>query len=174
LTFNTTSLSLQRALRDGRLLVRSPLRPLGDEKRHLLVTPEINALLDGNLVRVLFPDVSAEALIGKFVAGYLVTVSRQITKKKPDVEQIVGADEVWALCARKPPPGWRILGRWHKQDVFIALRSWSKTKLFANYPKATHEVIADWQQLLGAEPVHRGQVVGDYLGGVFRDVDQDP
>jgi hypothetical protein len=174
LTFNTTSLPLRRALRDKWLLERDPLRPLPGETRYLLVTPEIDALLDGHVLSGLFPDRSAEILIGRFVAGYRVTVSRRLTKMRPDIEQIIGADEVWALCARKPVPGWRILGRWHKKDVFIALRPWDKTKLFGNYPAAAQQVIDDWQLLLGAEPVHKGQVVGDYLGGVFQDVDQVP
>jgi hypothetical protein len=33
----------------------------------------------------------------------------------------------------------------------------------------------DAQQILGAEPVHTGKNVEDYVGGVFRDVDEkDP
>jgi len=155
-------------------LKRAPLRPLGDQKRYLLVTPEIDALLDGRVLYGVFPDTSAESLIGKFVAGWHVTVSRQVTKKKPDIEQVVGATEVWALCLRRPPPGWRILGRWHKQGVFVALRAWEKGRLFRNYSQAAQEVINDWQHLLGAEPVHIGASLKDYVGGVFRDVDQDP
>jgi hypothetical protein len=175
LTFNTTSLPLRRALRDKWLLERAPLRPLGvDQKRYLLVTPEIDALLDGHVLFGVFPDVSAEHLIGKFVAGQLLTVSRRITKAKPDIEQIVGANEVWALCPRRPPPGWRILGRWHKQCVFVALRAWEKGRLFRNYSQAAQEVIDDWQHLIGREPVHTGTSVEVYVGGVFRDVDQDP
>jgi hypothetical protein len=175
LTFNTTSLRLMRALRDGKLLERAPLRPLGSEqKRHLLVTPEINNLLDGRAQFGEFPDVDAEHLIGRFVAGYLLTVSRQKTKAKPDIEQIVGPVEVWALCLRRPRPGWRILGRWHKQGVFIALRAWEKGKLAQNYSKAAQEVIDDWRRLLREEPVHTGASVEDYVGGVHRDVDEDP
>jgi hypothetical protein len=174
LTFNTTSLPLAQALHDRRLLMRDPLRTLGEQKRYLLVTPEIDALLDGHVLFGLFPAPSAEVLIGKFAAGQLVTVSRQITKTKPDIEQIVGADEVWALCARRPAPGWRLLGRWHKPNVFIALRAWNKNDLFSNYPRASREVVEDWQELLD-EPAHRGGTVSDYLGGVFRDVDEaDP
>jgi hypothetical protein len=175
LTFNTTSLLLKRALRDGKLLERAPLRPLGsDQKRYLLVTPEIDALLDGHVLFGVFPDVSAEKLIGKFVAGHLMTVSRKVTRAKPDIEQIVGANEVWALCPRLPRPGWRILGRWHKQGIFVALRPWEKGRLFRNYSQAAQEVIDDWQHLLGAEPVHTGASPEDYVGGVFRDVDEDP
>jgi hypothetical protein len=175
LTFNTTSILLKRALQDKKLLERAPLRPLSaGQKRHLFVTPNINDLLDGRPRFRVFPDVAAEKLIGIFAAGQLVTVSRKATRAKPDIEQIVEADEVWALCLRRPRPGWRILGRWHKQGIFVALRAWEKGQLALRYPEAAREVVNDWHQLLGKEPVHTGKSVEDYAGGVFRDVDQDP
>lgn len=153
-------------------MLRKPLKPLGDQKRHLLVTPRINALLDGRVLPGLFPDVEAERLVGRFSAGYLVTVSRRITKKKPDVEQIVGANEVWAMCLRKPRPGWRLLGRWHDKNVFVALRPWEKHDLAGKYPQACQEVIADWEGLLPGEQPHTGTEVSDYLSGVYRDDDE--
>jgi hypothetical protein len=62
----------------------------------------------------------------------------------------------------------------HKQGVFIALRAWEKGKLAQNYSNAAQEVIDDWRHLLREEPVHTGASVEDYVGGVHRDVDQDP
>jgi len=138
----------------------------------LLVTPQIDALLDGHVVLGVFPEREAEILIGLYCAGHLVTVSRKKTKVKPDVEQIEGTDEVWALCLRKPPPGWRILGRFYERGVFVALRAWDKRELYRNYPRASQEVIDDWTELFGAQPPHRGQNVDDYVGWVFRDVDE--
>lgn len=172
MTFNTTSLPLNRALRAKRLLVREPLRPLGDAKRHILVTPQIDAILDGHVHYGLFPATETERLVGVFAAGQLVTVSRQFNKKRPDLEPIVGPQEVWALCARRPKPGWRLLGRWYDKDVFVALRAWDKTELFGKYPAAGQEIVDDWTELFGGQPAHSGQNVGDYLGGVFRDVDE--
>lgn len=150
------------------------MRSLGDEKRRLLVVPQIDAILDGHVYHGLFPATETERLVGVFSAGQLVTVSRKFTKKKPDVEQIVGLQEVWALCARRPKPGWRLLGRWFAKDVFIALRAWDKTELFGKYPAAGQDVIDDWMELFGNQPAHSGPNVGDYLGGVFRDVDESP
>ena len=176
MTFNTTSLPLARALRQKLLLVREPLRPLpsvpGNQPRYLIVTPQIDALLDGHLLFGTFPDRSAEQLIGIYSAGQLIRVSRKKTKAKPDVEQIEGPDEVWAICPRKPPPGWRLLGRFYEPHVFIALRPWDKNKLFGQYPQASQEVIDDWTNLFGAQAPYRGTDIGDYVGGVFRDVDQ--
>jgi hypothetical protein len=169
LTFNTTSLPLLRALRDGVLRLRQPLRPVSnDTRRFCIVTPTIAELLDGRLQYGAFPTVEAETLIGRFVAGHALTFSRQITDRRPDVEQIVGQDEVWALCPRRPPPGWRLLGRWFERDVFIALRAWDKHHLVSKYPQACVQVIDDWNGLFpGIEP-HRDRDVGD-----FRNVDEE-
>jgi hypothetical protein len=173
LTFNTTSLPLWSTLQNKSILERLPLKPAGDQKRHLLVAPEIDALLDGHMFYGLFPDICADRLIATYSTGWLVTVSRKITKRKPDIERIEGYDEVWALCPRRPPPGWRILGRFYEKDTFVALRAWEKNRLFRNYSQAAREVIEDWEALLGEQPPHRGTSVGDYLSEVFRDVDEE-
>jgi hypothetical protein len=172
LTFNTTSLPLARALREKTLLERAPLKPVGESKRHILVTPKLVALLDGQTLFGAFPSLAAEKLIGRFSAGYLVTVSRKVTRLKPDIERIIGFDEVWALCARTPRPGWRILGRFYERDLFVALRAWEKNNLMTKYPQAAREVIDDWQRLFGPKAPHRGGSVSDYLSGVIRDVDE--
>jgi hypothetical protein len=173
LTFNTTSLPLVRALREKTLLERIPLKPVGEAKRYILVTPEIAALLDGRALFGAFPSLAAEKLIGRFSAGYLVTVSRKVTRLKPDIERIVGFEEVWALCVRTPRPGWRILGRFYERDVFVALRPWEKNHLITKYPEAAREVIDDWQRLFGPRVVpQRSGSVNEYLSGVVRDVDE--
>lgn len=172
MTFNTTSLVLRRALSDKRLLVREPLRPLANQIRYLLVTPEVDALLDGRQHFGVFPAPAAEILIGRYAAGQMVTVSRKLTDAKPDLERLVGAHEVWALCPRRPPPGWRILGRWFAKDQLVAFRAWDKNYLFRNYPRAAQEVIEDWEELFGAMAPHGGNTVEDYLSGLFKDVDE--
>jgi hypothetical protein len=156
------------------LLQRLPLRPRTQEQvRHLLVTPQIDALLDGHVLLGLFPDVAAEKLIGIYSAGQLLTVSRAVTKRKPDVEQVVGHNEVWALCARTPRPGWRILGRWYDERIFIALRAWDKNHLFRNYGPAAQEVIGDWHELFGTRAPHSATAIEGYVGGVYNDVDDE-
>lgn len=175
MTFNTTSLPLWRAIRQQKALLEYvPMSPLSDQRRWLIVTPYIHDLLRGQTQVGEFPDVAAEILISRYAAGYLVTVSRQLTEEHPDIEQIVDADEVWAFCPRRPRPGWRILGRFYEKDVFIALRPWDKVKLAGNYGQACAEVIKDWGSLFGPQPPHAGNSVADYLSGVTKDVDQQP
>ena len=173
MTFNTTILPLAQAVEAKRLLVREPLRPLGEQTRWLFVEPNIDALLDGHIHFGLFPQTSSEKLIGIFAAGQLLTLSRRLTKAKPDVEQIVGYEEVWALCPRTPKPGWRILGRFVDPGHFVALRAWDKNALFRNYAKATSEVIGDWKELFGDRAPYSNADAGAYVGGVFRDVDEE-
>jgi hypothetical protein len=138
------------------------------------VTPYIDDLLDGQAEFGVFPQLSSEKLIGRFSAGHLMTASRQKTKAKPDVEQIVGQDEVWALCSRTPKPGWRILGRFVDTGHFVALTAWDKNALFRNYDRASREVIEDWKSIFGDRRPFSSSEVGAYLGGVFRDVDEKP
>jgi hypothetical protein len=171
LTFNTTPLPLAEALRRKELLQRYPLRPVGDPKRQLYVRPEVYELLDGRL-RGDFPAFETERLIGVFMAGHLLTVSRQKTSQRPDMEQIVGADEVWALCSRRPRPGWRFLGRWLDRGIFVVCRAWEKGDLFPRYPEACKQVIDDWDQMLPGVRPHTAREIGDYVGEVCHDVDQ--
>ena len=173
MTFNTTSLPLWAALRAKRVIERLPLRPLGEQKRFLLVAPQVDALLDGHINYGLFPSVSADKLIAVYEAGQLLLVSRKKTKRKPDLEQIEGHDQVWALCARTPQPGWRLLGRFYDKDTLVALRAWDKRWLFSHYDEAATTVIADWHELFGPQQrPHAGTNVSDYVSGVFRDVDE--
>lgn len=153
-------------------MLRLPSRSLGEDKRYVLVTPEVDALLDGHVAYGDFPAPEAERLIATFSAGWQVSVSRKITKRKPDVEQIVGHDEVWALCPRRPPPGWRILGRLHDSGVFIGIRAFEKHWLARNYGVACAWVIDEWNELLMGEAPYRATDSREYLGGVTKDVDE--
>jgi hypothetical protein len=175
LTFNTTSLPLFRAIKDKRILLREPLRPRLPvvEERHLLVTPEIDAMLDGFLHKGLFPAVPAEILIGIFSAGQLLVATRRMPRKKeaPDLEQIVnGQDEVWALCIRRPRPGWRLLGRWYERNQFVALRAWDKHRLAGHYAQAVEQVTKDWEAEFGTQQPHRGNELRNYVGGVINEL----
>jgi hypothetical protein len=171
LTFNTTSLSSNTEALPAKLITRKPLRLQAEQKRHLYVTQEIADLLDGKTQRGLFPTVASETLIGRFCAGYLITVSRKRNDKRPDLEQLEGLDEVWALCPRIPKPGWRLLGRFLSKGRLVLLRAWDKHKLASRYSEAGAEVINDWSQILPDHRPLRGASVEDYVGELYRDVD---
>lgn len=91
-------------------------------------------------------------------------VSRKRNDEKPDIERLEDYDEVWALCARILPPGWRLLGRFFERNVFIALHAWDKRVLVHNYDVAAKEVIDDWNGMLNSQPPVRSANLGDYLG----------
>jgi len=101
------------------------------------------------------------------------SVSRKITKKRPDIERLYEQDEVWALCVRTPPPGWRLLGRFYRKDVFIALRAWDKRRLAGHYAEASSEVISEWKNRFGDESPLRSEELADYIGFVMRDLDEE-
>lgn len=175
MTFNTTSLPLRQALQGKRLLYRPPLRPVGNELvRHVLVTPEVDALLDGHILYGIFPDVSSETLIASFSAGWMITFSQQRTKKKPQIEKITGADEVWSLCPRKPPPGWRLFGRIYERGVFLVLRAFDKHWLAKNnYAIASSWTIDEWKELFGDRKPYTAPTPELCLGGLIKDVDEE-
>jgi hypothetical protein len=121
-----------------------------------------------------FPDLSTERMIGIFCAGQRISVSRRVTKKKPDLECLEGLDEIWALCirARALPPGWRLLGRFYDRNVLVLFRAWDKRHLASQYPEAATEIREWWEELFKGRPPHRGKQIADYIGGVFYDVDE--
>jgi hypothetical protein len=157
-----------------KLVRRQPLKQLAEKNvRQLYVSEEIASLLDGKTQFGLFPNIEAEKRIGIFSAGYLLRVSGEITKKKPDLERLAGFDDVWSFCIRRPPPGWRLLGRFLDKDRLILTRAWPKGKLAKNYEKAAKEVIADWQDIFGEAEPFRRTGVKEYLSGAVRNVDEE-
>lgn len=101
-----------------------------------------------------------------------------LTHKKdaaPELERLDGMiDDVWALCFRKPRPGWRLLGRFIERDTFIALRAYDRHHIgrLSQYIAAAYGVIEDWERLFGSIDPVRGTEIGHYLSGVWRDVNQ--
>jgi len=94
-------------------------------------------------------------------------VSRKIAKRKrregPEVTQIVNHEEVWALCPRRPPPGWRIVGRFQNKGVFVALRAFDKSWLVKNYDRGSEWVIEDWNELFPNEEPYKAATIEDYF-----------
>ena len=172
MTFNATFLSLERAEKSGALLRRPPDRPqMEDHKREFFFHPELAPLFKGLTSRQ-FPALEWEKLIGTFCAGWSLTVSFKFTRKKPDMERLASFDEVWALCPRKPKPGWRVFGRFVQPGCFVALSAWSKVELFERYDEAATDVISRWRGIFAEQEPYRGRVASDYLTGVCRNVDQ--
>lgn len=83
----------------------------------------------------------------------------------------MGHDEVWSICVRRPPPGWRLFGRWYDKNVFVAFRAWDRHDLAGHFDDAAREVIEDWQQEFGnQQQPHAGNSVEDYVGGVINEL----
>jgi hypothetical protein len=145
-------------------------------KRHLLVTPDIARLLDGADLGTGFPDAMADIVNARYLAGNLVRVGLTYKERAfPDLERLDGLiDDVWAMCYRRPRPGWRLLGRFVEPDTFIALRAYDRHQIGSveKYSLAAHNTIADWEGMFGTVEPLRGREVGDYLQGVWIDVNQ--
>jgi hypothetical protein len=170
LTFNATSSIKAQAISRG-FVERAPLRPLAAPKRSLLLKPEIDRNLDGDDSR--FPHIEADKLVGRYVAGYLLVVTRK-SARNADLEQLEGLDEVWALCFRRPPPGFRLLGRFLGRDMFIGFRLYDRHELDGRkiYRQLARKVIDEWERAFGSIEPLRSRNLNAYLSGHFRDVDE--
>jgi hypothetical protein len=148
-----------------------------------LVTPEIDELLDGKRKSTGFPNVEADLVVGIFLGGLSLNVSRRWLSlpakfkrrfPQPDLERLENVDEVWAMCFRKPSPGWRLLGRFLEPKVFVALGAYDGGDLHhprGQYVVRANEAISKWQADFPAREPFRSQDVTGYLGEVFFDVD---
>jgi len=175
LTLNATSLNIIKAVDAGDLVDQKPLRERSQQVRWLYVTPYINGLLDGRERGAGFPDSLADTLVAVYAAGFYISMSLSgATKVEADFKRIQGADEVWAMCFRRPRPGWRLLGRFMFRDQFIALRAYHRNDLaHGRYTQRSVEVIEDWASMFGADVMPlRGGSVNDYLSGTVHDADQ--
>jgi hypothetical protein len=170
LTFNSTSLH-DGLLREAGFVERTPLRPI-QEKRRIFLIPEIDHFLTTN--DPYFPRATAEATMLRFRAGFLITVSRKMGVHKPDLEKLVGPDEVWVLCFRSPRPGGRLLGRFLEKDIFVGLGIYLREDLGgAEYELAAANAVNQWAALLGpAQPI-RSDDLDDYISATYRDMDDD-
>jgi hypothetical protein len=161
----------------GRLVRRPPFRSLGQDLRHLYVTPEVAAGLDGVDDRFWqFPMLEMEKLIAIYCAGWAVRASPSGDNgKSPDMERLAGLDEVWAMCAKKPRI-WqvRILGRFAAKGIFVGLQIFERSFLGTrdNYTRIASKIPVQWGSIFGNTQSFTALRVEDYLGGVVIDVDQ--
>ena len=101
---------------------------------------------------------------------------RPRTGVEPDLERLEGLDEVWALCFRRPRPGWRVFGRFLQRDLFIGLLAYDRVVLNGGptYSTRAAAVAPQWQKVFGAIQPFRGNRIEDYLSGTVRDADEEP
>ncbi len=101
-----------------------------------------------------------------------LTEARDRGRLKPDLERLEGLDEVWVMCFRRPRPGWRLMGRFLAERCFVAIRAYDRHELGGKraYEAKAKAMIADWDALLPDTAPFRDDTVGNYVGGVWRDV----
>ncbi len=113
-------------------------------------------------------------IVARYLAGHLMTVSRR-SAPRVDLEKLENIDEIWALCFRKPKPGWRLFGRFLAQDIFLGLRMYDRNELGSveNYTRLAEETVGDWDARFKGIPPLRSNNLTDYLSGeMYRDVDE--
>lgn len=154
------------------LTPRVPLRP-GEAKRQIWAAPAVYELLKGEKPDSGFPDLEADGFIGTFSKGYLVDASRR-PKSKARFKWLCGVEQVWVLSFRKPPPGWRILGRFAQKNMFIAMAVFEREQLddMVTYTARAKDMIVQWEELFPGVDPHSGSSFGDFLGEMHRNDDE--
>lgn len=117
---------------EHRLFALPPLMPpsLGVALRHIFVSPEINALLNGPWRDRQWMErcVLLRAHLDRFSQGAVIPVAARPFKKGATayMRQLYRwREEVWEIRSREAKPGIRVLGRFAETDVFVAL-TWHK------------------------------------------------
>jgi hypothetical protein len=168
-------------LANGHLVVRKPRWPyagLPDDVRRLLVTPKIDALLDGKPSHATLHLKGTDNLIADYCSGLRVVVAKRRPKTKrerkkwrPDFERLEGYDEIWVLCARKHRPGWRFVGRFMEAGTLVLLKAWVKEEISDGYTREAPLVIDAWRDLFGDQRPFSATEIDAYFKGNVKDVE---
>lgn len=140
--------------------------------RKLLVTQELHSLLRTPDTKLMFPSYQAEVILSRFCAGYYLGGSLK-SAKDCDIERLENIGEVWAICLRKPRPGWRLFGRFAQRDVFVATAAYDRHELAgANYAAKALDAIFTLNKEFPQVPEHIGGMLSDYMSGPIYDMDE--
>lgn len=151
----------------------TPLKQ-GEQKRWLYVPKDIEALLcDGSKL----PTGHTHAMIGSFLKGNILLVTRRRPKKKKDddpanFKRLEDHDEAWVMAFTKPKQEqWRLFGRFADKDLFVGLLLKPRKELWPEerYQEAAEEMIASWS--FEREPL-RSEELEDYFSGTIIDKDK--
>jgi hypothetical protein len=174
LTFNATSILISHVLDAGFAEYESP-RPIAFKQRRVFLSADVVQLLSGEAsIKAMFPNVEAERVLSTFCKGHLISVSSM--GKRSDLEQLIGLYQAWALCFRKPKPGWRVFGRFIEPNVFVGLRAYDRIDLGSakgRYGEMAQAMIDEWDRILPDVPPLRAAAISGYVNGVMRNVDED-
>jgi hypothetical protein len=122
-----------------------------------------------------FP-VAGDLIVSDYLSGMTVNVSMLRRKRRREdslvhLEKIVGANEIWALCVRKPVPGWRFFGRFIDKNVLVLITAYDKAERGENYASECQRVEEVWNRCLPGAAVLQGNSISDYLSGPYYDTD---
>jgi hypothetical protein len=143
--------------------------------RQLWVLPAVRDVLDGTARPSGFPSQDADTVTHAFVRGLFlfVSLSGDRSKRRPDMERLAGDDDVWVMCFRKPPPGWRLFGCFAEKDVFVGVDIRDRHELRGrNYSVVAKAAFQTCEGLLHPREPLKGIDITDYLSGPIRNVDE--
>jgi hypothetical protein len=138
-----------------------------DYTRALLVPREIKETLQTIVDRPKMKSTLQRFIGGLYVAGSMHGDRRSL---RPDFERLENLDEVWVMCFRQPKfEQWRLMGRFAGFNAFVGLALFRREYLDGDqrYQSIATDFANRWP--ISAIPIHRGNVIGDYISMPVRD-----
>jgi hypothetical protein len=162
LTYNATSPNIKLVEDAGFAAPRLPNLTVfepGSVKRLVLVSEEVNRVLDGTEAPVDLAIVQAQRVVSRFMLGLYIPVARGMNDKKALLKQMEHVPELWTICLRNQAPGVRIIGRFVEHDFFVGLKAPHRNQLVASFQPA----LDMWNQKLSHVPFVQSPNLDDYL-----------
>jgi hypothetical protein len=143
-----------------------------EKKRWLFVTGDIDDLLSGRNAATSFPSAVADAVIGRFCKGLIVSCTAKM-KGRADFKRLTGIEEAWVLVFPGPDGGWRLFGRFARKNVFVGLACFHRDECapLTKYNEHAATMIADWATRFASGPLMAADY-DDYLGYMHLDKDE--
>jgi len=175
LTSKATALS-DNQLKLAGFVPLSPRHALkdGEAKRQIWASREVYDLLKGlKNPEAGFPDIESDAFVTRFWKGYIVSASRR-EKSKAEFKWLKGHDDVWVLSFRKPPPGWRVFGRFARKNVFVAMVYYERECLLDMivYNREAAKIPDLWNQKFPDVKPYQATHFEEYFGNMVRNDDE--
>jgi hypothetical protein len=147
------------------------LRPIrqSDYRRFIYASSDIHHTLDSENQNDAFTRRRLQQVFGNFILGRTIAVALKLERHQgADLARLVpSGEEMWEVRVqgRRRPDIPRVLGRFAKTDVFIALRLFDHAELRGrkNSKIAMARCQMDWDELFRPYSAHSGRTVYDYV-----------
>lgn len=162
----STDAILDVLIGSGRLVPLSPLSPRAMKRRALFVTADIWRMLEGETL-----DEITEDRFGRLRADLETFVTEENIYPHYLFWLTPRGDWVWEIRSIADQPQLRVLGRFYRADIFVALTIEDRAELGGwdtlSWQRAKRTTVQRWQTLFNGLPPHQGTDENDFFTGAI-------